>query len=301
MLKRSVMIVLALIVLFGFTGTVSAQKHDPAEVKKLSLVALGDSITSGYGLFNQRPNPVHGRLLDGLITSRDAYPQAIGDELGLRVNNLAVSGWTSNDLLMALLYNGRYRAAVSNADVILLNIGGNDVLGYLIEVDFENIDADELLEQIGVRLQFFYQNLGWILQQIRLLNPTAPILHYGFYNPLYGGHAISYALEPGDFWQLYGLLNQMIPLINFSVLNVPLPFVDGAGNQIPNPFGDSGYANFFGNLRYVDVFMAFELYGLTGDKADLFSDEVHPSATGHGLLTDISIETLLGYQAVYGD
>jgi lysophospholipase L1-like esterase len=83
----------------------------PAEIHYL---ALGDSITAG------------GYAGDGAFVVK--YNSHLADDLDTvsTLNNLGVSGWTSADLLDAVLYDQAYRDAIAGADVITLFIGMND-------------------------------------------------------------------------------------------------------------------------------------------------------------------------------
>lgn len=294
MLKKSFAAVLTWMLVLSFAGGVAASSVDRQNFidEEPILVALGDSITSGYGLFRTLNNPIKPNLLNQRLVSKEAYPQLVGDAMGFSVKNLAVSGWTSEDLLFNLLSNNRYRNTVAQADVILLNIGGNDVLGYLVEVDFSEFDLFDLLDEINTRLLIYYNNLGFILQQIRLLNPTAPILQYGFYNPLYPEHTISYLMDPLAFGELYVTLNELIPAINYAVFNLPLAVI--VDLPVPSPVcGFLGYVDCFGNMHYVDAWQAFELYGVSLPKAGLFVDEVHPSRIGHQVLAQATLNAIL--------
>ena len=271
MKKKIISVILALILVLSFSGTVFAQPGEGSHGAKQSLVALGNSITTGYGLERNL-----------LRVSKNAYPQLLGDEMGYRVNNLAVSGWTSQDLLDTLQNKNRYRIAIKHADLITLNIGGNDVLGYLMEVDFEDPDLDpyDILEEVIERLIAYYYNLGFILQEIREINPEAPILYYGFYNPIDAAHPFSIAFGYDNF-------NELIWEINNTILYV----YDEV--NLPNPVGEC-YAEAFDYLYYVDALTAFETYVSTeGDKADLFVDEVHPSELGQELLYQAALAVLV--------
>ena len=292
MLKKCFVTLVSFLMAFSLSINVSATSSIQSDdYQSKSLVALGDSITSGYGLFQTLKNPVNPNILNQRLVSQNAYPQLVGDAIGYRVSNLAVSGWTSTDLLEMITFSNRYRTAIGKADVILLNIGGNDVLGYLINVDFAEFDLWELLEEIEARLLIYYYNLGFILKEIRQLNPTAPILQYGFYNPLYVGHPLEPVLGDG-FEDLYDFLNFLIYAINDFVLNDIV--YDEHGSPVYNPVsGFLSYAEFFDFLFYVDVFSAFETYGYYFRKSYLFADEVHPSQQGHQLLAEITLAALL--------
>lgn len=81
----------------------------------MSYVALGDSITTGYGLADDESN--FATLLTGSNYSLD---------------NLAAAGETSQSLLAKLSDNtGETCQAVKNADLITITIGGNDLMNAL--------------------------------------------------------------------------------------------------------------------------------------------------------------------------
>src|SRR5689334_2359850 len=85
---------------------------------KVKYVAMGDSlaiglITLGSGYVNQ--------YCSWLLKNR--YPQ------GIDLVNLGTSGWKSGDILKALQENQHYMNAVQSADILTLDVGGNDLLG----------------------------------------------------------------------------------------------------------------------------------------------------------------------------
>ena len=84
----------------------------------IRYVALGDSLATGFG---------------AETSYVEEYARWIGERTGshVQVTNLAVDGWTSTDLLRALLEDERMRGAVSDAHVVTWDIGGNDLLAAL--------------------------------------------------------------------------------------------------------------------------------------------------------------------------
>jgi lysophospholipase L1-like esterase len=117
--RRRALTVLAVSALVPFAascGGSSAPDQQPAAEPHVRVVALGDSETSGNG------DPTGagwvGRYADLLRTRRG---------LKVDVDNLAVEGKTSADLLADLRGDPTTRAAVKRAQVILLGIGGADL------------------------------------------------------------------------------------------------------------------------------------------------------------------------------
>ena len=97
----------------------------PAAAEPLRLVALGDSLTQGYGL----------PPAEGFVPQLEAWLRAEGREV--TVLNAGVSGDTTA--------GGRARvgwALADGADAMIVALGGNDLLrGILPEVSRANLDA----------------------------------------------------------------------------------------------------------------------------------------------------------------
>jgi lysophospholipase L1-like esterase len=129
-------------------------------------------------------------------------------------NDLGVSGMTSGGLLGALVYDYTYQAAVADADVITVSIGGNDLLGpvlgflavnpqyanpaYLAILSAEQrmalaIQVNALLEP-GV-MAFVY-NWPTTIGAIRGLNPGASIYVNTLYNPFTRGDGLFEMVDP---------------------------------------------------------------------------------------------------------
>lgn len=79
-----------------------------------SYVALGDSISSGYG------------LEEGTLS----FAQRVAQDNGLELINLAQDGETATSLLDKL-QTDQVSAAVSQADIITITVGGNDLMNAL--------------------------------------------------------------------------------------------------------------------------------------------------------------------------
>ena len=130
-MKRSLLKALTLLVTLTLLATAAAfpaMAEETATAPK-TLLALGDSLTTGYGL----PNYTYGGdpyLCDSYINRIAA---AYGLEGGKTYINRAVNGDKTGDLarLLPSLEN-----EVKNAEMIILTIGGNDLLGLLPEIAY---------------------------------------------------------------------------------------------------------------------------------------------------------------------
>ncbi len=134
---------------------------------KAKYTALGDSLavgllTLGSGYVNQYSN--------WLVENR--YPQ------GIKLINLGTSGWKSGDILKALQEDSFYMESIRSADILTLDVGGNDLLG-----------SDFTTQSLKLALKEYRRNLMVILSKIRELNPTAPFYIMDIYNPYPIGHS----------------------------------------------------------------------------------------------------------------
>jgi lysophospholipase L1-like esterase len=127
-------------------------------------VALGDSLTRGIG-------DAEGKGYVGIVREK------LGAELGqkLVVTNLSVSGATTADLFTQLEETG-VQHVVSKANLITMTIGGNDL--FRGAGDLENIE----LGKISQDQKTYIERLRRIFDELRRLNPEAPIYMIGLYN-----------------------------------------------------------------------------------------------------------------------
>ncbi|AET67091.1 lysophospholipase L1-like esterase [Desulfosporosinus orientis DSM 765] len=141
-------------------------------------LALGDSITAGYGV----RNPF-------------SFPNIYANSLmrhnpDLRLLNLGVNGLTTSGLLNLLKSNPRIRKCISQASLITLTIGSNDLLR-LIRSPNQPVQTSLLPVILGNMNKTLLQ----IGQKIRLLNPSATVKVATIYNPLPAGPYAGYSLQ----------------------------------------------------------------------------------------------------------
>lgn len=130
----------------------------------LRVVVIGDSLAAGTG--DPAGKGIPGNLEDEL---RGRAPTVV-------VKNYGVAGNTTEDVAHRL-QDHEIRTDVANADAIVLSVGANDV--------FQNPEARA--EAIREPVAFAQRILGLVagvVAEIRGLNPDAPILLLGGYNPL---------------------------------------------------------------------------------------------------------------------
>ena len=92
-----------------FSGTAAAAEDIS------SIVVLGDSIASGYGL----------------AEGKKTYGEIVGNYYGAKTDNYAKSGDATTDLIAALKSpTTELSASIKGADYVIVSVGGNDMLQY---------------------------------------------------------------------------------------------------------------------------------------------------------------------------
>jgi LPXTG-motif cell wall-anchored protein len=248
--RFSALFILVLILGTFFSSIASAEKSE-----NQNLVALGDSITAGYHLPGQT----------GLTPSPKAFPNLI--EGDFNVTNLGVPGLTSTQLLTEVTTDPNFINSLKSADVVTLDIGGNDLLKAAGVTDLSQLSApvqptDEILNNLkaaGIQLG---DNLSKIIAAIKL-QTKAPIILYNIYNPF--GESSNPILS-----SLHTFGEQFIPSVNLTIIR-PIALQSGA--------------------LLADAYNAFN-----GKQAEyIIPGDVHPTKDGHealAKLADIALKTL---------
>jgi len=172
--KRILYIVIALsIVLAGCASTFNFGKEEaaprlPVETTPYTIPPLGDSLSQGVGDTENR-----GGYAGRLALEMAEWP---GVE-GIALENTAKRGRRS-DQLLALFQQGKLSGPLLASDYIFMTIGGNDVMR-IVKRDLFSLNIDAFTEEL-----ILYQNrFETIYASIRSLNPSAPLIVVGLYNP----------------------------------------------------------------------------------------------------------------------
>ena len=141
-------------------------------------LALGDSITAGYG-----------------VSSEFSFPTVYGNSLrkynsDLFVHNLGVNGLTTQGLVEFLQCNSSLRHLVSQVSLITITIGSNDLLRLI-----RNLNQPINTAQLPMILGNMRKNLMKIGGIIRCLNPRAIVKVATLYNPLLAGPYAQYTVQ----------------------------------------------------------------------------------------------------------
>ncbi len=184
-----------------------------------SYLALGDSITTGYGLEEAEAEAFPVLLTSLLNGDTDTYT----------LRNMAVNGDTTVQLLEHLTDETEYREAVAAADVLTITIGGNDLMALLYEflageLDMTPEEVRALLESgedmealtmaanainngafepTEEEIEAVVNNLWAILSEIRSLNTEAVIAVATQYDPYE-----KLADQIGDIYGMLGMLGR---------------------------------------------------------------------------------------------
>ncbi len=238
---------------------------------------LGDSIAAGYGL--------EGYTDDDNYSCPDSYANILGkryaNELGEDVphemNNLAVSGDRTADL-MVHLETADYAGKLKKSDAVVISIGGNDLLGVIFdaleqlglseetgELDLDNINilsaASALMsleEDIDKALTEFESNIAAVAESIGE-KTNGDIYIQTLYNPLEAFDSIQMLTDFSN--EKIGRLNEIIK--------------DGSEEY--------GY-------RVIDVSSAFE--GRNGELTRINSLDIHPNEDGHAVIAELVDKSL---------
>ena len=245
-MKKLIKIIVVLLLASLLVAPGAFAKSDNA---KESLVAVGDSIPFGLNLGQTNQNP-----------AKTSYPYLIGKLADLRVRNLGVPGWQSDQLLEALQTDQKYRQAIIHSDYVAVTIGNNDLLAILREAATESGGNQALFQQL-LQLKLsqsdVFSNIQQIITEIRSLTDS-PIVLYNVYNPFQ--------------------------------LTDPLHYVaDGILPNINAAFAGLAFAN--EDVYLADAYTAFgnnqALYVLPGD--------IHPTNAGQAKLAEIGLQALSLY------
>lgn len=137
--------------------------------KRIHVIGLGDSLTQGVG-DELKKDGYFGRVT-GKMTNWKGVKE-------IDAANLAKRGRRS-DQLINQLGDAAIQSSVKNADVILLTIGGNDIMK-VVKANLFNLKKEDFYVELGK----FEERLDEVFTIIRDLNGDAVIVLAGLYNPM---------------------------------------------------------------------------------------------------------------------
>ncbi|MCM3764442.1 GDSL-type esterase/lipase family protein [Neobacillus niacini] len=155
---------------------------------QINHLALGDSVIRGFGA-GQNEN---------LVTQ---FSEKLGQQINkpIYIQNEGINGLTSGEL-NELVQAGKFDEAIRHADIITINIGGNDILHAA-----DKRDLTTVIQSFHQLQDHFSKNLTDISAKINRINPGATIVLLEQYNPI----------PPTD--SLYTLADQLLPKWNLII------------------------------------------------------------------------------------
>lgn len=136
--------------------------------EEIILVGLGDSLTQGVG---------DERKLDGYVGRLQEEMKDFRGVLDVELLNLAIRGRRS-DQLLDQIQSEKIDDELKKSDFIVMTIGGNDIMR-IVKKDLFSLQVEAFQNEL-VEFKDRYQN---IIVEVRKLNPRAPIIMIGLYNP----------------------------------------------------------------------------------------------------------------------
>ncbi|WP_249927521.1 GDSL-type esterase/lipase family protein, partial [Heyndrickxia sporothermodurans] len=136
--------------------------------KDLTIVSVGDSLTQGIGDSTNKGGYIP-YLAKDLETMR-MIKKVNFQNFGVRGNR--------TDQLLKRLQQKELGASISKADLVIITIGGNDIM----KVFKDNFSELEM-SKFNQALIGYKQRLNNIIKTIRKKNPHAGIVLIGLYNP----------------------------------------------------------------------------------------------------------------------
>lgn len=136
--------------------------------KPIKITAIGDSLTEGVG-DSQHKGGYLQYLQKDLLTLKGVSE--------VNITNLGISGNRSTQILDRLRKED-VKEKISQANMVLITVGGNDIMK-IVRENFMNLQMD-----VFNREQIIYeQRLNEIFQTVRAYNPDGTIILIGLYNP----------------------------------------------------------------------------------------------------------------------
>ncbi len=248
-----------------------------------SLLVLGDSISTGYSK-------------DGTLIA--SYADIVNSYYGTEMTNLAVDGATTTDLLSQLNDAG-VQQMVSSADIILVTVGGNDIMQPVLNNEFLDATQYDSMQALinafsaasandllfTLKFQRYLDNvlpdaitagsanIVQIADQLRSLNGNAEIIFQTIYNPM--------DLDADD--------TPLASSGSMEALSVNVNnYLEGLENNILYPTGINDAIRSLQNVKVLDTYQTFfdrAFYYTRINDAD-----VHPNSIGHLAIAESLIQ-----------
>jgi lysophospholipase L1-like esterase len=138
--------------------------------RELNIVAAGDSLTLGVGSSSHTGGYIP--YLETMLEQEKTIKK-------VNVANYGVKGNRADQLLARLSGEGVI-SSMKDADMIILTVGGNDLM-QVVKDNFSSLELEHFLSE----RESFNGRLHSIIGKIRSSNDHAPIVLIGLYNPFF--------------------------------------------------------------------------------------------------------------------
>lgn len=254
------------------------------DVDPYSVVVLGDSISTGYGLED----------------SSKSYVSVLEHHMNQKVTNLAKDGTTSSELLQLLQGDSTMQSAVAGADVIVVTIGANDILqpvlnNDVVKVDdYDNVyDLANAIKDNQIAFQKYLRanmptavanantNIDSIILQLKSTNDHAKLVFQTVYDPL--------SVDQDDT----GLSSNALSMLSTFSNGQMYQYLNGSANggtYIPVGLNQNLQTHAQnGEIYLADVYNIFLHHAWTN--VNIANADVHPTATGHAAIANLLIDS----------
>lgn len=294
MLKKIISAIFALIIPIALTGCSLTERDLIDKTYELNspprLMFLGDSIAAGYGL--------EGYTLTDNYSCPDSYANILDKKYTTdlaeicphEMQNFAVSGAKSSDLI-ELLNSGKLDSALAETDAVVVSIGGNDLLENIYpiisslgitvenkEIDLSNIDVFSLIGQITTLEEDVSNSLAEFEVNLKEITSVLDVK------------------TEGDVY-IQTLYN---PFENFTDISMVKEFTQTTIVQ----FNDIIKNNTADKYKIIDIAADFE--GKCNDLTRIGQIDIHPNEAGHKVIAEavdeaLTAETYLYTTQIYGE
>ncbi len=299
-LKIVLLLVLSIAFLLGITKFNYVPEANAAAKITSTYVALGDSITTGYGLENFNANDIKN------ISSPENFVNKLSKKLGKKPVNLGVEGIDSMRLLEAISKptTDEQKAAIEqikNASVITISIGGNNVMLPLLASLNEKLGKDKSIftaSEQEIQLAAFSLIIDSAAKERLQKNVNDAAIAFNGDTKL---------KKVGDFANIISTIKKLNPKAQIIVQTIynpyDLPFTDFFNIAIKSMntkiIKDSANGK---NYKVADVYSAFskatagtELVNANTGK----TFDPHPTAKGHSVIYTIVAAAALNNNLPY--
>lgn len=281
MLKKIISAAAALFTAMSLAGCSLTEREVIEETHELHapprVMFLGDSIAAGYGLDGYTADDNYSCPDSYANILKEKYTAELAEICDHEMQNFAVSGATSSDLL-ELLESGKLDSALAETDAVVISIGGNDLLANVMtivealgvtkdnkSVDLDNIDFGAILSLMGTfendvsaSLDLFEENLKTIARTVNE-KTDGKVYIQTLYNPL--------------------------------EVFTDLPVVSDFSARTLNDFNE--FIDYYeGDYDYRKIDIAEAFNGRCDELTRINEIDIHPNEAGHKLIAELVDETL---------